>query len=285
VAFVDIGDTRYAFRDGLTALEIRQSYGFVADAVQVTIPQSILPENVLDTTLGKNTDREHIVAVMDDVGPQVQFEGTFDSFGGALTPNKELNSGLTLAGRSLMTLLTDTDPITKAWFDTDWSSVVEELVVDAGLVPAMIVASGVMAGEQLPDGRFMLSVDNQRPAEIVNNAVSATGFVATVVNGSEFVFAFEYVPSWYECLSLIFAFNEDRSDIDQIDFANGSIERIVVSKLPNNIPPGAPVQVVVEDSKQLSGVYFVTEATYNSLNDSTTAAYSVVRELPELRSK
>lgn len=282
MAYVDLANARFTFRDELTSVNIREGYGFVASAAQFSMKQSALPDIVFRGTIGKSLENRSFSAVIDEAKHAIALKGILDTFGGQLSVDALFDTDITLAGRSAMALLTDGEPITKTWVNADWSSIVAELVKDAGIPQKSIVPSGIMAGQQLSDGRFLLSADSKTPSEIVNDAVNATGFLASVVEDGSFVFAKEYVPQWYEPLSLKFTFDKDRSDISSLEFNNGAVERITLDTWIEHIPPGAPLQLLVEPSIELAGTYFVTEADYTITSTTAKAVYSVVRELPKL---
>lgn len=284
--FVDIRGHRVDFDSGVVSLEIRDSYGFVASTLQVGMKADLAFDVLKDVILGRDKDRPKIKAVAPVYHPII-FGGIMDEFGGSVTTGAASTDTVTVASRSWMALLTDgaddDDLVTEAWIDTDWSWIVAELSKDVGLVPSLVDRSDVLAGEAIEDGRWLLSVDHVRPAEVVNQAVSATGYVANVTHDKQFLFQESAVPDWYSDASFVFSHMPSKSDIVTYEHKGGDISSIVIQDDLIHIPAGAPIRIFVEDAEMLSGRYYVTEITYSLSKVETSMSLSVARELPGLK--
>lgn len=287
-AFVDIGDHRLNFKTGLVRLEITDEYGFTASSaiieVNFNIVKSLFPE-----LLTRPVDEQiYVTAYMSVDGDMKDFHGIIEAPSGDLNAFEIEQETLTFNARSVLALLQDEEDnlITKAYPEnTDWSTVVRDLVTMKGFDGSMIVNSGVLAGDQRGNGNYFLSIDEQTPGQVIQNAVSATGFVANTHPNKKFYFVPPDQLDRENYTTLVYRRRDPETDILSARFAEGALSEITTYKKMIRLDPGDEVSIIIPGENELTGKYFVTRSRYIAVpDDQSQVQFSIVRELPELKS-
>ena len=288
--YVDLGQNRYYLNDGVFRIEIVEEYGFVAATCQVEFDAKMLNDAMPPEVRELPGVRIPVMAYITDLadGRPKQFNGYLDDLGGTLDVFPEPQATIVLAARSFLSLLTDESddnpPITNQYYDKKWSYVVADIVKKRGFGTNYIEGSTEWAGEQLADGSWFLSIDNELAGEIINNAVSATGFIANTTNNKEFIFARSIVDANYVPITFTYLERDESSEIFTANYNNGAFEFFQTNNKFAIINPGSQVRILIPNNGLLSGMYYVTRVQYSALSDGVSnIQYTVATELPVLK--
>jgi len=285
--FVDIGDARFSLTSGLESLEIIDEYGFVASVASIELNLSKVQNNAPEVFDHAHEDNILIDAYIELPNGVRHFRGILDDVGGTINKFEPPQNNLSVTGRSILSVLldeSDKNSFSKTYENKDWSLVVRDVITRFGFSADFVQSAGVQAGEAV--GRVNLfTVDEQTAGEIIDEAVSATGFVANTTAEKKFIFAPSFVPDDYYPAMFTFLPETDDGDIETATFSDGNIESFVVKESAELIVPGAKVNLIITDKERLAGTYFVTKVRYvtSRQDGADLAEYSVARELPELK--
>lgn len=287
--WIDIAGVRIRTGDSevIKRMEIVQSYGFVADGFNADLDFEFVRDTIPGFLRSRLKDRVLIDAFLSIEDGPIHFRGYLEEPTGSLSSQESIPGDVNVTARSLLSLLQDDtgkNRMTISYVNETASKILMDVVKMQGFALGRIDASEGFVGEG-DERQKLFSRDDELPGAIIEDLVSATGYVANTDPERRFHFLRQVAPPEMTPPVYCLRVGDPSSDIFRLDHVAGSVSKFSSVARVRRLNPGWPVMLYVEDDEGMSRRYFVTQSRYQSsrLELDNFQEHDVALELPDLK--